>query len=153
MKNTDLTPIQQARADLEAKKAAVKALEAEMDAIRGAIRYMEGVYGVSADPAVVSDNNDLVGSEVSEVPSTKEATVSAYCEGYVNKAGPATGAELYLGVTTLLGFKLSGKDRNAQMATMAGYLTRVKKLRYYKEHGRWWFTDRPYPVKRQGFFS
>lgn len=147
MKNTDLTPLQRARADLDSKKEAIKALEAEMEAIRTAIRYMEGIY--SSDAEKEDDGED----ESDDVPATKEATVSSYCENFVEKNGPATGAELYLAVTTLLGFKLAGKDRNGQMATMAGFLTRVKRLRYYKEHGRWWFTDKPYPVKRQGFFG
>lgn len=149
MKSTDLTPLERARADLTKNAEAIRKLEHEAEVLRGVIKYLETD---GDDAAAATDVEPPRSAHVRKAQkSTKETTASEFCARFVEDNGPAEGGALYEAFIAS-GQKLTGKNRNAQMATLAGYLNRVKALKYYRDYGRWWFADRPYPAKKSGFF-
>jgi len=146
MKTTDLSALEKARSSLTEKQEEIGELnghiidlQEEVDELRTVIRWLEKNLG---------SGDVLKGAE----KSTKEREVSAFAEALVEKNGPQEGSGLYEAYLNA-GNTLSGKDRNGQMANFAGFLSRVGRLKYYRDHGRWWFADRPYPVKKTGFFA
>lgn len=140
MEKTDIN-IERVRAALAEKETAAQRhrdaaalVEHEAQDLRTALRVLEDLDKIARG---VTNNT--------AAKTTKAGHAAGFAREYIRVHGPSSIGVLYDAYITA-GHELAGLDDADKKMTLSGFLNRDGRVRYYKEHGRWWHPDQPYPT-------